>query len=257
MKSYLTQKGYFLYFKFIHIRALNFYFFTTTLYALATEMKETYLIAIADSSHHKYAEQICIEYNESAKQRGTGIATRTPEYLQKKMDEGKAIIALTLSGEWAGFCYIETWGHGKFVANSGLIVSPKYRQDGLAKEIKKKAFSLSREKYPEAQLFGLTTGLAVMKINAELGYKPVTYSELTDDDDFWAGCKSCVNYPILLSKERKNCLCTAMLYNPEENNVEKTVQSSEQKTKSYTSIYKNVKKIVKSFLKRNQKETIL
>ena len=51
-----------------------------------------------------------------------------------------------------------------------------------AKAIKEKIFKLSREKYPNAKIFGLTTGLAVMKINSELGYEPVTYSELTQDD---------------------------------------------------------------------------
>lgn len=152
----------------------------------------------------------------SAKARGTGIAKRTPEYLQLKMAEGKAVIAFTKKGGWAGFCYIETWGHGKFVANSGLIVSPEYRKSGLARVIKEQIFELSRKKYPAAKIFGLTTGLAVMKINSDLGYVPVTYSELTDDEAFWKGCQSCINYEILISKERKNCLCTAMLYNPEE-----------------------------------------
>lgn len=152
----------------------------------------------------------------SAEARGTGIAKRTPEYVSAKIREGKAVIALSPEGEWAGFCYIETWGHGKYVANSGLIVAPKFRKSGLAKAIKKKIFELSHTKFPEAKIFGLTTGLAVMKINSELGYEPVTYSELTDDEEFWKGCRSCVNFEILQSKERKNCLCTAMLYNPEE-----------------------------------------
>ena len=53
-----------------------------------------------------------------------------------------------------------------------------------------------------------------MKINSGLGYKPVTYSELTDDESFWKGCESCVNFPILQSKNRSNCLCTAMLFDP-------------------------------------------
>jgi hypothetical protein len=132
------------------------------------------------------------------------------------MLEGKAVIALHQDGTWAGFCYIETWSHGKFVANSGLIVSPKFRNAGLAKKIKHKIFDLSREKYPDAKIFGLTTGLAVMKINSELGYEPVTYSELTQDEEFWKGCKSCVNYEILMSKGRKNCMCTAMLFDPED-----------------------------------------
>jgi hypothetical protein len=152
----------------------------------------------------------------SAKARGTGIAKRSPEYLQKKMEEGKAVIAVTAEGTWVGFCYIEAWGHDQFVANSGLIVSPSFRKSGVAKQIKHRIFDLSRERYPDAKIFGLTTGLAVMKINSDLGYEPVTYSELTDDEEFWAGCKSCVNFDILMSKERKNCFCTAMLYDPKD-----------------------------------------
>src|SRR5690606_471377 len=123
-------------------------------------------------------------------------------------------------GRWAGFCYIETWSHGDFVANSGLVVNPEFRKVGLAKAIKKRIFELSREKYPKAKIFGLTTGLAVMKINSDLGYEPVTYSELTQDEEFWNGCKSCVNYDILMSKGRKNCLCTAMLWDPVEKQKE-------------------------------------
>lgn len=152
----------------------------------------------------------------SARARGTGIAKRSPDYVKQKMLEGKAVVALTKEGIWAGFCYIESWEHGKYVANSGLIVAPDFRKSGLARLIKKKIFNLSRQKYPEAKIFGLTTGLAVMKINSELGYEPVTYSELTQDDEFWKGCQSCVNFEILMSKDRKNCMCTAMLYDPAE-----------------------------------------
>ena len=169
----------------------------------------------------------------SAKARGTGIAKRSPEYLSQKMDEGKAVIALTVDGKWVGFCYIETW-EGEYVANSGLIVAPEYRKSGVAKAIKKKIFDLSRQKYPEAKIFGLTTGLAVMKINSELGYEPVTYSELTQDEKFWAGCKSCVNYDILMSKERNNCLCTAMLYDPKDHyEPQETKEYFQKKSKVY------------------------
>jgi len=178
--------------------------------------KHTFIIDIAKGHHSFYAQQICDEMAASAKARGTGIAKRTPAYITEKMNEGKAVIAMHADGRWAGFCYIETWGHGQYVANSGLIVSPEFRKSGLAKEIKKKIFELSRNKYPNAKIFGLTTGLAVMKINSELGYEPVTYSELTDDEEFWKGCQSCVNHAILVSKERKNCMCTAMLYDPAE-----------------------------------------
>lgn len=174
------------------------------------------IIRVATLADKIYAETITAEMESSAKARGTGIARRSPAYIEQKIDEGKAVIALTKDGEWVGFCYIETWGHGEYVANSGLIVAPAFRKSGVAKGIKKRIFDLSREKYPEAKIFGLTTGLAVMKINSELGYEPVTYSELTQDEAFWAGCKSCVNYDILMSKERKNCMCTAMLYDPKD-----------------------------------------
>jgi hypothetical protein len=168
--------------------------------------------ATRDDSH--YAETITEEMALSAQARGTGIARRSPEYVQRKMEEGKAIIAVTSEGTWVGFCYIEVWDHEKFVANSGLIVSPPFRQTGVAKEIKSKIFDLSRKKYPNSKIFGLTTGLAVMKINSSIGYKPVTYSELTTDDAFWKGCQTCVNYDILMAKQRKNCICTAMMYDP-------------------------------------------
>lgn len=153
---------------------------------------------------------------ESAKARGTGIAKRSPEYIIQKMEDGKAVIAVTPDNTWVGFCYIEAWEHGKYVANSGLIVAPPFRKTGVATEIKREVFDLSRKKYPDAKIFGLTTGLAVMKINSDLGYEPVTYSELTTDEEFWKGCKSCVNYDILVSKNRKNCMCTAMLFDPAE-----------------------------------------
>src|SRR6185312_5249635 len=182
-------------------------------------------IQVASAQHVDFAQLICDEMAESAKARGTGIARRSPEYVANKMLEGKAVIALHKDGTWAGFCYLETWSHGDFVANSGLIVSPEFRKVGLAKAIKHKIFELPRTKYPEAKLFGLTTGLAVMKINSELGYEPVTYSELSQDEDFWKGCKSCVNYDILTMKERKNCMCTAMLFDP----VDKLKQEEEKK----------------------------
>jgi hypothetical protein len=149
---------------------------------------QKFKIYIASEKDFGYAEEICLEMEESAKARGTGIAKRSPDYIRKKMTEGKAVIALTKDNEWAGFCYIETWSHGEYVANSGLIVKPTLRKSGLAKLIKHNIFKLSREKYPEAKIFGLTTGLAVMKINSELGYEPVTYSELSQDEA-WAKFK--------------------------------------------------------------------
>jgi len=170
-------------------------------------------ILIADDHYLSYVETILATIADAAQVRGTGIAKRSPDYIKQKIKEGKAIIALA-GDEFAGFCYVETWGNKKFVANSGLIVVEKYRGNGLAKRIKRKAFELSRERYPDAKIFGLTTGLAVMKINSDLGYKPVTFSELTDDEAFWKGCQSCVNYDILERTNRKHCLCTGMLFDP-------------------------------------------
>ncbi|HEY0039964.1 MAG TPA: GNAT family N-acetyltransferase, partial [Flavisolibacter sp.] len=205
------------------------------------------VIRVATSEDKRYASIITDEMEASAKARGTGIAKRSPEYIAQKMEEGKAVIALTNDGDWVGFCYIETW-EGEYVANSGLIVSPTYRKSGVAKSIKHRVFQLSREKYPHAKIFGLTTGLAVMKINSDLGYEPVTYSELTPDEKFWAGCKSCVNYDILMSKERKNCLCTAMLYDPNDHYEPKETQEHfEEKSM----VYERFLKIKQSkFLKR-------
>ncbi|MDV6167503.1 GNAT family N-acetyltransferase [Flavobacterium sp. DG1-102-2] len=170
-------------------------------------------IVIAHEGHYKFAQQICDTMEASAIIRGTGIAKRSPDYIVKKMENKDAVIALA-DGNFAGFCYIESWSHGKFVANSGLIVHPDYRNLGLAKKIKERVFDYSQEKYPGAKIFGITTGLAVMKINSELGYKPVPFSELTDDPTFWNGCRGCTNFDILERKEYKMCLCTGMLYDP-------------------------------------------
>lgn len=172
-------------------------------------------IVVADASHIKYAQVICDTIADSAKVRGTGIAKRTPDYVIKRVKNGNAVIALD-GDTFAGFCYIEVWGHKKYVANSGLIVHPDYRHQGLAKKIKKAIFDLSRKKFPDAKIFGITTGLAVMKINSELGYRPVTFSELTDDPLFWKGCQTCKNFDILTRTERKMCLCTGMLFDPAE-----------------------------------------
>ncbi len=170
-------------------------------------------IVIANTEHIHHAQAISLCIDESAKYRGTGIARRTPEYIIKKIQNGNAVIAVE-DDTFAGFCYIEVWGHGKYVAHSGLIVAPQFRGQGLAKSIKKRVFELSLEKYPGAKIFGITTGQAVMKINYELGYKPVHFSELTDDPEFWQGCQTCKNYDVLIRTERTMCLCTGMLHDP-------------------------------------------
>ena len=173
----------------------------------------TITVEVASQKHIKYVSEILKTIEDATKVRGTGIARRKPEYIEQKINEGKAIIAMD-GDKFVGFCYIESWDHEKFVANSGLIVKDEYRGQGVAKRIKGMAFELSREKFPDAKIFGLTTGAAVMKINTELGYVPVTFSDLTTDPTFWKGCESCINYDILCRNDCTRCLCTGMLYDP-------------------------------------------
>jgi N-acetylglutamate synthase-like GNAT family acetyltransferase len=206
-------------------------------------------IVIADKTHCTYANIICDTIADSAKVRGTGIAKRTPEYVISKMENGNAVIALD-GDTFAGFCYIESWGHGKFVANSGLIVHPDYRGQGLAKQIKQKVFQHSREKFPDAKVFSITTGLAVMKMNTDLGYKPVTFSELTDDQTFWKGCQTCKNFDVLTRTEQKMCLCTGMLYDPKAQESKSNSTSKKFNKKVWTRL-KNIKQA--KFLKKEPK----
>ena len=175
--------------------------------------KNSINIIFAQPEHADYAEQICQLIYESALQRGTGLARRSPEYISSKITGGKAVVALD-GDKLVGFSYIECWGHGDYVATSGLIVDPEYRHLGLAGEIKKRTFELARMRFPFAKLFSITTSLPVMKLNTRLGYKPVTFSELTQDDEFWQGCEGCCNYDILCRNNRRMCLCTGMLYDP-------------------------------------------
>lgn len=194
--------------------------------------RDIFKVEIASEKHLPFADELCKLYAHSAKQRGTGIAKRDPEYIKEKILQQKAIIALTAADHLAGFCYIETWEGKNYVANSGLIVKEEFRHHGLAKKIKKFVFDYTRKKYPQAKIFGITTSLAVMKLNSDLGYKPVTFSELTQDNAFWTGCKSCINYDVLTRTQRKNCLCTGMLFDPKE-----------EKKKSFASVLKIEKKI--------------
>ena len=175
-------------------------------------------IKVATDTHLQYAEEACKTIEQSAKLRGTGIAKRNINYIEQKIKSGNAVIAL-LKNTFIGFCYIETWEHGKYVANSGLIVAPNFRGYGLAKKIKSHVFNHARNKFPNAKIFGITTSLPVMKINSSLGYHPVTFSELPQDDAFWKSCRSCPNFDILTRNNRKICLCTGMLA-PSKNQME-------------------------------------
>jgi len=203
-------------------------------------------IIITDKSHIIYADIICKTIEQSANVRGTGIAKRSPSYIIDKMIKGNAIIALD-GKTFAGFCYIESWSHAKFVANSGLIVHPKYRGQGLAKQIKFKIFKLSRTKFKNAKVFSITTGLAVMKMNSQLGYKPVTFSELTNDQTFWNGCQTCKNYDVLQRTGQSMCLCTGMLFDPNSKGKKRNKKIKEK-------VFKRLKQIKETlYLKKIKK----
>ncbi len=176
---------------------------------------DKFFVRNAGATDLRYVDTIVGAILKASHEKGTGIAVRSSEYICSKILEGKAVIAVTQSGRWAGFCYIESWGHNKYVANSGLIIADEFRGFGLAKAIKEKSMYLSFQLFPGARLFGLTTSLAVMKINSDLGYQPVTFSELTDDEEFWKGCESCAYYDILIRTKRSHCLCTGMIKAPE------------------------------------------
>ncbi len=172
-------------------------------------------IEVASEKHFGYVDEILRTIEEAAKVRGTGIAKRKPEYLIQKILQAKAVIALC--GErFAGFSYIETWQHKEYVTTSGLIVHPDFRGMGVSKRIKDMTFSLARTRWPHSKIFSLTSGAAVMAMNTQLGYKPVTFADLTDDEAFWKGCDGCVNVDILKRTDRKYCICTGMLFDPVE-----------------------------------------
>jgi GNAT superfamily N-acetyltransferase len=202
-------------------------------------------IIIADHTHSIYAQVICDTIQMAAQVRGTGIAMRKPEYIISKMEAGNAVIALD-GQQFAGFCYIEVWSHGKFVANSGLIVHPDYRGQGLSKKIKQKVFDHSRTKFPDAKIFSITTGLAVLKLNSNLGYKPVTFSELTKDQTFWNGCQTCKNYDVLQRTNQEMCLCTGMLYDPKE--------TAKDQPKIKENVFQRLKRIKETILLKKEKK---
>jgi N-acetylglutamate synthase-like GNAT family acetyltransferase len=184
---------------------------------------EGVIIKITGENEEKFACQIAEDTDRLALARGSGISKHSPESIIRKMRDGKAVVAITNEGQWAGFSYIEVWANGEFVSNSGLIVAPAHQGSGISRTIKEKIFKLSRKFYPLSKIFSITTGLAIMKMNAQLGFEPVNFNEIVKEKKFWQGCKSCVNYSILQSKSCKNCLCTAMLFVPvrEKNEREK------------------------------------
>ena len=174
-------------------------------------------VRIATAEDSKYVDEIIKETEDSAIKRGSGIAKRSYQSVMEKITEGHAVIALTSTGSWVGFAYLSVWDDGNFISNSGLIVAPKFRNSGVAKSIKNRIFKMSRRMFPSAKIFSITSGNAIMNMNTQLGFVPVTFQEIVKDENFWEGCKSCVNYNILLGKKKCNCLCTAMLFDPHKN----------------------------------------
>ena len=85
-----------------------------------------------------------------------------------------------------------------------------------------------------------------MKLNSDLGYKPVTFSELTTDESFWKGCQTCKNYDVLQRTEQKMCLCTGMLFDP------KTKENKPKKVKE--KVFNRLKSMKQNlFLKKDKK----
>ncbi len=186
----------------------------TALKAIFNIIDITVRVATADDT--RYAPEICNEIYISSLERKTGIATRTEDYVNSKILGGKSVIAVTDDGQFAGFSYIESWGGKSFVANSGLIVAHKFRGLGLSRRIKEQTFILSRTLFPDAKIFSITTGAAVMKMNYEFGFRPVPFAQLTDDPEFWKGCEGCRNVDVLKRNDYQMCICTGLLYDPKE-----------------------------------------
>ncbi|HTG55923.1 MAG TPA: hypothetical protein VL943_06640, partial [Niabella sp.] len=111
------------------------------------------------------------------------------------------------------------WDNGAYISQCGLIVAPPFRRLGVATRLKEKIFELSRIRFPDAKIFGITTTLATMRINSKLGLEPVTFSEITQEEEFWNKCKSCVHYEDLHKARFKNCFCTAMMFDPHYNDL--------------------------------------
>lgn len=189
-------------------------------------------VMVASDEHLRYVDEILKTISDAAKVRGTGIAKRNPGYVKQKMREGKAVIALD-GEQFAGFSYIETWGGKHYVTTSGLIVKDEYRGLGLSRRIKHTTFTLARMRWPHAKIFSLTSGAAVMKLNTDHGYVPVTFAQLTDDETFWKGCEGCINHDILLRTNRRYCVCTGMLYDPDRPRSVKDADEELEKDRAY------------------------
>ena len=171
-------------------------------------------VVVANESHKHYIPDILSAIYEASQVKGNSIVMRDPDYLAQKMREGKAVIALC-EGAFVGFCYLECWQDEQFVANSGLIVRPEFRGQGVATRIKQQIFEQCRKLFPDASIFGITKSEAVIRMNTKLGFERVGYDQLTHDPKFWKGCDTCPNYPVLQANQGKSCHCIGLLYRPQ------------------------------------------
>lgn len=163
----------------------------------------------------QYANDIAHEINISALLRKVAIAPRNGDYIFQKMIDGLAVIAIdNTTEEWAGFCALDVWDHQKYVANTGLIVKPKYRGKNLSDLLKHKLFELARIKFPSAKVFSLTNKEKIKKVNIDLGFKEVETREIMLDPYFNTGMNSWVDF-IELLKQSDESGHKAMVFDPE------------------------------------------
>ncbi len=141
------------------------------------------------------------------------IATRTTEWLAKKVRARRAAVALD-GDELVGFGYWSSWQEDTFVSHSGLVVRADYRGAGLGGDLKRVLFDSSRRQLPDARLISLTTSPQVRKLNLALGFEIVPLDQLTQDPAFWEGCKTCRNYEDVVARGEQ-CCCEGMLLLPD------------------------------------------
>lgn len=169
----------------------------------------------ATTEHLRYVPAIVQLIEDASNEPGAALAKRSAEYVTSKIEHGFAVIALTEDDKVVGFQCLSPWEGDKFVSHSALVVHPNFRRQGLSREIKGQIVELTRKKFPEAIMFGITLSPSVMSLNTAHGFRPVGYDSLTKDDAFWKGCETCPYHDVLLKMQRTVCLCTALRLDPE------------------------------------------
>ncbi len=137
------------------------------------------------------------------------IAERSPDWLRGKIRGGKAAVALQ-GDQLIGFGYFSDWQDGKFVSHSGLVVDDAFRGHGLGRRLKQQLMAGTRRLFPDATMMSLTTSPAVKAMNLSLGFRVVPLDQLTSDQSFWDGCKTCRNYAEVQARGER-CCCEGMI----------------------------------------------